>query len=311
MNQPNRLGNYLLLAENEENEEKRKHFLNKALQFARTREERAEIAVQLLPLVYAAGDFSAVRNYAEELLEAEYERCEAYYFLGLVEDDLGHYAEAERFYRKSIKEDPDFVLPHFALGFLHDRLGQEGLALHHYLSYIDGLEEYEAEDASVFNDVASIYLEHEDYDAARVYLEDSIALDENYFRSWYNLGVLEAKLGEERRALDYYDRAIELCPTFMNSYLNESAIYIARGDFESSVNILNRGLDLLPDSVDLLYNRACSYARLGMEEEARSDLEYADLLDPEVRHYAFKDKDFKKMNLKLLFDESHEDNGKE
>lgn len=311
MNQPNRLSNYLLLAENEENEGKRKYFLNKALQFARTAEERADILVEILPLVYVEGDFAAVRKYAGELLETGCETSEGYYFLGLVEDDLGHYAEAKVFYRKSIKVDSDFVLPHFALGFLHDRLGEEGLALSHYLSYIEGLEQYEPEDASVFNDVASIYLEQKDYDAARKYLEDSLRLDENYFRSWYNFGVLSTKQGDDVSALRYYDRAIELCPTFMNSYLNESAIYIAREDFESSVEVLDRGLERLPDSVDLLYNRACSYARLGMEEEAKVDLSYADELDPEVRDYARRDKDFEKLNLTLLFGEMDDENGKE
>lgn len=311
MNQPNRLQNYLLLAENEENETKKKHFLNKALQFAHTASDRADILIELLPLVYMDGDFSRGKAYAEELLSVGCDCAQAYYFMGLMEDDLGHYDAAKDLYYRSMEEEKDFTLAHFALGFLHDRLGEEDLALRHYISYVEGLEEYETEDASVFNDIASIYIEQREYALARRYLEESLALDENYFRSWYNFGVLATRERDDDSALSYYDRAIELCPVFMNSYLNESAIYIAQGNFHRAVEILNRGLEKLPDSVDLLYNRACSYARLGEAEAAMSDLLRAFRLDREVRDYAMRDRDFETMNLDDLFDEPDEDNEKE
>ena len=63
------------------------------------------------------------------------------------------------------------------------------------------------------------------------------------------------------------------------------------GDFEGALAELEAGLDVRPEHPALLYHRACILARAGRLDEARTSLDRALELDPDLQKWADEDED--------------------
>src|SRR5690606_25348596 len=104
--------------------------------------------------------------------------------------------------------------------------------------------------------------------------------------------VIYKKMGNNKKALEYYRKSIEKNRSYSDSYLNMSAIYIEEGQLEKAIEILTEGIRYSPDAKYLYYNRACCYARLNRKEEAMNDLEKALDLCPNIVNMVKVDPDF-------------------
>ena len=124
--------------------------------------------------------------------------------------------------------------------------------------------------------------------AAAVELRD----DEHAAWVWENLGIVEARLGEPRRALRALERAVELAPENVKSRIHLAMVQRAVGDSEMAVENLENGLSRLrasgrPDRQEgrLRHELGMAYADLQRVEEAIAQLNAALALarDPEER----------------------------
>lgn len=106
------------------------------------------------------------------------------------------------------------------------------------------------------------------------------------------MGVVFNRLKEKEIALEYYYRALEYNKEYHYIYLNISAIYIEKKEYNKSIDILTDGIEINPTKEDLYYNRACCYSLLGFEEKAIKDIRKSLILNPAIKRYVEKDKDF-------------------
>ena len=68
-------------------------------------------------------------------------------------------------------------------------------------------------------------------------------------------------------------KAIQLQPDFVEAYYNRGTAYIRKGNFERAIENFNRAIDLNPDFVATVYcNRGEAWLHLKEWEKATSDL---------------------------------------
>lgn len=75
-------------------------------------------------------------------------------------------------------------------------------------------------------------------------------------------------------------RAIQLDPREAENYLDLAALSLDHGSFQVGVDVLNAALKIVPDSPDLHIARGVLYVQMGQFNEADSDFQKADTLEP-------------------------------
>jgi len=123
-------------------------------------------------------------------------------------------------------------------------------------------------------------------------IKKSIAINPQFYKSLFNMGVVYKRLNNHEKSLEYYNKAKEYNPKYHYIYLNMSAIYIEDKEYLKSIEILTEGINNNPEAHDLYYNRACSYALLVNEDLAIKDIRKALILNPSLIKWVIKDKDF-------------------
>ncbi len=96
------------------------------------------------------------------------------------------------------------------------------------------------------------------------------------------MGVIYKKTNRYKKAIEYYNKAIDKNNGYSYSYLNKSAIYIEQGKFKESIEVLTEGIKYNPYAEYLYYNRACCYSILGEIDYAIKDLRKAMLIYPKI-----------------------------
>ena len=109
----------------------------------------------------------------------------------------------------------------------------------------------------------------------------AICLNPRIATTYYNRGLAYANKREYDRAIQDYDRAIELDPDYA-AYNNRGSAYWHKGDYHRSIQDYDRAIALDPDNVLAYFNRGLSWLCLEEWEKAESDLSQAQSLGLDI-----------------------------
>nr|WP_299172669.1 tetratricopeptide repeat protein [uncultured Allomuricauda sp.] len=165
----------------------------------------------------------------EKSKEIDYKRGEikGMYAIGVSNGMAGNYAESLSYFKQSLslaeehREFEDISMNYGSLGIVYKRIGD--------------------------------YLTSQDYYLKDLKLADSLQLDTDNSDTYINLGILYDLIGQPEKAVESYEKALEVVPESLRSYkekivlANLSAIDIKNGDYKA-------GLDKLLPVID--YNDA-------------------------------------------------------
>lgn len=148
-----------------------------------------------------------------------------------------------------------------------------------YSEALDGFLKIDAEDLKNFREeeyyhiIGNCYLQLGDYEKAIAYQQKCTRLVPEYFKAWVNMGAAYKRLGDNEKAYECYDTALQYDPqNYAPFYLSLGASYIERGKPVSAVEYLERAQRLDPDKPDIYAFLAIAYA---MEiEPEKSDEAY-------------------------------------
>ncbi len=97
-------------------------------------------------------------------------------------------------------------------------------------------------------------------------MQQIIASDPNNPDLYYNLGVTTASLGDNNKAMEYYNKALELKPDYTSAQINIASIYLAEGaSIVTEMNSLGtskkdyRRYDVLKEKRNEVYKKAVPY----------------------------------------------------
>ena len=102
-----------------------------------------------------------------------------------------------------------------------------------------------------------------------------------------NLGGFYTALGEQKKALLAYQKALKLQPQFVPAYVYLAQLYSAQGKEQEAEKLLKTGIKELPESADLAEAMGLSLVRQKKNEQALTWLARASQMDQDNSHYAY------------------------
>lgn len=136
----------------------------------------------------------------------------------------------------------------------------------------------EAQNEEVDLLISNIYSENGDYKNAVLYLKNAVVKNKEYFRAYYNLGVIYQKQKENYLAIENYKIAISKNREFPYSYYNLGCLYLTLKDYKKAKSNFVKAVAYKNDDKDFYYNLAFTYKQLGDEKNAKKILAAYDKL---------------------------------
>jgi len=110
-------------------------------------------------------------------------------------------------------------------------------------------------------------------------LSRAIAVDPDYYRSYYNLADLYLVSGQPDRALPLLQTAIRLRSDFTEAYVELGAALMRAGRFREMIAFLEQNLDRVKGNAEARFYLGSGYAFTGNREAAMRELEIVSRLD--------------------------------
>ncbi|MDD3236589.1 MAG: tetratricopeptide repeat protein [Candidatus Gastranaerophilales bacterium] len=107
----------------------------------------------------------------------------------------------------------------------------------------------------------------QDFKAAIVDFEAALAEDENNPYILNNIGLCYAKLAEDEKAIEYYEKALQLDNSMVQTYINLADIFYKQKRLVDIMNMLENAVTLMPENIVLKHYLARIY-----QEDSRYDL---------------------------------------
>jgi len=106
----------------------------------------------------------------------------------------------------------------------------------------------------------------------------AIELNPNFAEAYNNRGVAYAELNEHERAIEDYEKAIALNPNFAEAYNNRGVAYAELNKYERAIKDYDRAIALNPNDAEAYGNRGIAYSKIQRYEESARDLKKAGIL---------------------------------
>jgi tetratricopeptide (TPR) repeat protein len=134
--------------------------------------------------------------------------------------------------------------------------------------------------AIYYNKRGLAYERQEEYQKAIDEYNKAIELDPEYVNPYYNLGNAYRDLKKYLKSIDNYTKAIELDPEFAWPYNNRGQVYERHEEYQKAIDDYTRAIEISPDAKPYR-NRANVYEKLEEYQKAIDDYTKAIELDPE------------------------------
>ncbi len=195
-------------------------------------------------------------------------RAYNYYLMGMEAGRKKYWEEERQCFEKAVELDPTFAMAYLGLSGAHRALGNT-------MKSIEAVENAKA-NSEKLTDKERMYLElsyaniveqdNEKYfellqDAARKYPKEK---EIHYALGWY----YQATLRDYDKAIDEYNKTLELDPNHVGALNQLGYTYLSMGDYEKTIEYLKRAIARNPEFPDPLDSLGDVYFRMGRLDEA-------------------------------------------
>ena len=108
----------------------------------------------------------------------------------------------------------------------------------------------------------------------------AIELNPKYAEAYYNRGIAYYELNQHEEAIEDFTKAIELNPKYADSYNNRGVAYSKLNQHEKAIEDYNKAIELNPNDAAAYSNRGTVYRELNQHERAIEDYNKAIELNP-------------------------------
>ncbi|MBD1912961.1 tetratricopeptide repeat protein [Leptolyngbya sp. FACHB-8] len=160
------------------------------------------------------------------------------------------------------------------------RLGFYDAALHSY----DQALKLNPKSASAWFFKACLLGEHyQQYSSSLKAFEESLRLEPDNWEAWHNYGNCLARLNCLDKAVEAFDRAIQLEPS-ADSWYRKAEILVQQRQLHLAIEAYNQAIALEPDCGEFWYQRGLALVDLQQYTEARQSYDRAVSLDSRYRY---------------------------
>ncbi|MEQ8189969.1 MAG: tetratricopeptide repeat protein [Candidatus Eremiobacterota bacterium] len=134
----------------------------------------------------------------------------------------------------------------------------------------------------VYNSLGFIYYLREDYKKAMEYYNKALEFKEDFPELYCNMALLYRKEGNLDLAEEFYRKAITCSPDDFEAYFNMALVYLEKGDLDKGEEYFKKSLELNPDNPAVYSNLAVIYDKKGNIEGVITALNRSVELNPSV-----------------------------
>ena len=103
---------------------------------------------------------------------------------------------------------------------------------------------------------------------------------------WFNKGALVSTYGNNKTAVQYFQKAITLNPNFSGAYFSQGVSYGQLGEYSKAIAQINMALKMQPQNGMYYYGRGRVYLLWGDKAKAMDDFKKAaELEDEDAQNY--------------------------
>ncbi|THB75923.1 MAG: tetratricopeptide repeat protein [Desulfobulbaceae bacterium] len=129
-----------------------------------------------------------------------------------------------------------------------------------------------SEDVGMLIETAKVNVAKKNYAEAEKNFTRAIELDPNNSEPCYLMGkLMDEKLKDKERAIEFYSRAIQLNPRNRDYYFKRGLIYYHQQHYAKSIPDFDNALTLSPNDGQILYYRGNCHRKLGNKNQAIDD----------------------------------------
>jgi tetratricopeptide (TPR) repeat protein len=213
---------------------------------------------------------------------------QAFYQLGYVDFRLHHIQDSLRMLCKSLVLNPQFAESHKILGYDLNILGRQDLAIHELQQAI----RYDAQSSESYYELGRICYEQASYLDAIANLEKAKSLAPVFVRTYHNLGLAYAAIGNDAKAVENFEAALDLNvkQNKPSSWpLIDFATYLnGQANFERARDLLLTAIEIDRSSDQEYGELARAYRGLDQTKDALNALKQAIARRPDKASYHYE-----------------------
>ena len=124
--------------------------------------------------------------------------------------------------------------------------------------------------AEEWKKLGNVQLDSANYIKAIEFYQKAIEVDSNYFDAYHNIGLAYLELADFDKSIEFYSKAILKNDTIVDTYFSLGSVYAQKEDFDNAIKQVKRGISLNPDSPQGIFF-------LGFLYQEKGNYLYADL----------------------------------
>lgn len=257
----------------------------------------APAMVQLAKISVRNGDMDQTKDYLRQAIEADPENQEyreeydnlneinKFMSQGARELDAGEYENAITSYSKVYEKYPYMTEAIYSLGVVKMRQGDFDAAIEYFNKALAVNENHEktlkalkSVAGNMFNE-GNNYYRRRDYNNALDYYKKVVAIDNSFYQAYYQLGVVETRLKNNRSAIKAYSNAVAAKSDFYQGWYGLGISKRSDGDNQGALKAFQKAIDINPGYAKAYCAMGDIYYKTSKFDKAKSSCQQAIQVD--------------------------------
>ena len=253
----------------------------------------APAMVKLAKISVRNGDMDQTKDYLRQAIEADPENQEyrdeydqlneinKFMSQGARELDAGEYDNAIASYSKVYEKYPYMTEAIYSLGVVKMRQGDFDTAIEYFNKALAVNENHEKTQKALKNVAGNMFNEgnnfyrRRDYNNALNYYKKVVAIDNSFYQAYYQLGVVETRLKNNRAAIKAYAQAVEAKSNFYQGWYGLGIAKRSDGDNQGALKAFQKAIDINPGYAKAFCAMGDIYYKTNQFDKAKSSCQQA------------------------------------
>lgn len=223
-----------------------------------------------------AGDYAALLQQAQRLLQRYPDSALAHYIHGVALGKLGALADAVAAFQQAIQRQPDYVDAWNNLGWAYSQQGKLTEAVVAFRQ----TTRLKPDDPQAWNNLGGVYSAQGKHADAVAAYNKAIELRPDYAEAHYNLGIAHADQQRYVEAVEAFRTALRHKPDLAQAWYNLGVISQTRSLNEEAVLFYQQALKVEPQYADAWAGLVKAYLKLNQPDQASAAARELKRLDP-------------------------------
>jgi len=249
----------------------------------------------LSKLALHMGDIKKANDYSNQAVQADEDFREWSDQITKVSENIqngnrdvnqGLFDEAIKKYSSILEQHPYFPDAEFYMGLTRTRQKDiEGAALHFSNAlaiYPDHTKARKGLDnvTKQFLNAGNKSYRRGNLGKATNYYQKALEFDPNFYLAYYQLGVLEKKLGNSQTSIDHLNKVIEIKPNHYKTWFTLGSVHESDGNTELAIEHYSKAIEINPGYAKAYGNLGKLYTENHLYKEAEDVLKTVTQIDP-------------------------------